>query len=422
MLNPDGKFVYTPGAGYDGGDTFDVTVTEADSGFHIHGLGGLLNLVTFGLLGESGHSTTRTITVGDVPVQFERSTVVSGLQSPTDFRILPDNRILIAEKGGAIKVYNGTQLQSKPLITLPVSETRARGVNGIEVDPDFADNGYVYVSYIGDDNIQRLSRITVTDPGADVLTADPDVLVLVEGTEPAGNDHHGGGLRFGPDGKLYWSTGDNVCCSVIDGSRSQDLTNMYGKVLRLNPDGTAPTDNPFYDGDGTNYDAIYATGFRNAFRLTFTPDGQLLVTDVGQGTWEEVNLVTARGNYGWPDAEGPCKGIGVSNCATPSPYANPAYAYLHTAGGNSVTAVMVYTGPGSVEGPEHTVLIADFNQQWIKQLTCTSDYSSCGNETMFNQAGPTVSLQQAPDGSIYQLTIDGKLSRIAASDDGSSDV
>jgi aldose sugar dehydrogenase len=430
VLNPDGTFVYTPGPDYNGEDTFDVTVTEADSGFHIHGLGGLINLVTFGLLGESGHSTTRTINVGegvppDVPVQFERTTVVSGLVSPTDFRILPDDRILLAEKGGAIKVANADgQLQSEPLITFPVSTVWARGVNAIELDPDYANNGHVYVSYIGDDNIQRLSRITVTDPSADVLAVDPDsLLVLVEGTEPAGNDHHGGGLSFGPDGKLYWSTGDNVCCSVLDGSNSQDLTNMYGKVLRLNPDGTAPEDNPFYDGDGPNYDAIYATGFRNPFRLTFTPEGQLLVTEVGQGTWEEVNLVTAGENYGWPNAEGPCNGIGVSNCATPSPYANPAYAYLHTSGGNSITGVMVYTGEGSVGGSQHTVLIADFNQGWIKQLTCSSDYSSCGNETMFNPAaGKTVSIQQAPDGSIYQLTIDGTLWRIAPSDDGSSDV
>ena len=104
--------------------------------------------------------------------------------------------------------------------------------------------------------------------------------------------------------------------------------------------------------DPNNYDAIYATGFRNPFRLTFTPDGQLLVTEVGQGTWEEVNLVTAGENYGWPYAEGPCEGIGVSSCGTPSPYANPSYAYLHTPpGGNSITAVMAYTGPGSAGAP-----------------------------------------------------------------------
>ena len=184
----------------------------------------------------------------------------------------------------------------------------------------------------GQTTIQRLSRLTVTDPTADVLTIDPaSEVVLVQGTQPAGDDHHGGGLSFGPDGKLYWSVGDNVCCSVIDGRNSQDLTNMYGKVLRLNPDGTAPADNPFYDGTGPNYDAIYATGFRNPFRLTFTPDGKLLVADVGQATWEEVNLVTAGANYGWPNAEGPCNGIGTTSCATPSSYANPIYAYRHTA-------------------------------------------------------------------------------------------
>ena len=80
---------------------------------------------------------------------------------------------------------------------------------------------------------------------------------------------------------------------------------MYCKVLRLNPDGTAPADNPFYDGNGPNYDAIYATGFRNPFRLAFAADGELLVVDVGQATWEGVNLVTAGANYGWPNAEGP---------------------------------------------------------------------------------------------------------------------
>jgi len=419
-VDPDGTFTYTPDATYDGFDSFTITASDADEGFHIHGLSGLINLVTFGLVGDSGHSATQTITIGG----YKATTVVSGLEEPTDFRFLPDGRILFAEKGGAIKVAgeNG-QLQSTPLITLPTATDWARGLAAIEVDPDFEENGYIYVSYVRADNYQRLSRLTVTDPTAAVLTVDPaSELVLVQGTDPAGDDHHGGGLSFGPDGKLYWSVGDNVCCSVVDGSNSQDLSNIYGKVLRLNSDGSAPEGNPFPDADGVGK-LIYATGFRNPFRLSFTPGGELLVVDVGQATWEEVNLVTAGGDYGWPDAEGPCNGIGTGSCSTPSSYDNPIYAYRHTSGGNSITAVMAYTGSDSGSG-QNTVLIADFNQGWVKELTFNSDYSSLVSERMFDVAAPgsTNQLIQRPDGSIYQLTYDGKLTRIAPLDDVPSTV
>jgi VCBS repeat-containing protein len=426
-VDEDGTFTYTPDATYDGRDSFTITASEADAGFHIHGLAGLINLVTFGLIGDSGHTASTTITIGAVGGGggYTSSTVVSGLEEPTDFRFLPDGRILFAEKGGAIKVSGKDgQLQSAPLTTLPTSTDWARGLAGIEVDPDFQTNGYVYVSYVRADNYERLSRLTVTDPTAEVLTIDPDSeVVLVQGTQQAGDDHHGGGLSFGPDGKLYWSVGDNVCCSVIDGSNSQDLSNIYGKVLRLNPDGTAPTDNPFYDGGGPNYDGIYATGFRNPFRLSFTPDGKLLVADVGQSEWEEVNLVTAGANYGWPNAEGPCNGIGTASCSTPSSYDNPIYAYRHTSGGNSITAVTGYTGSSSGNG-ENTVLIADFNQGWVKVLTFNSDYSALISETLFDVAAPgnTNKLAQGPDGAIYQLTFDGKLTRIGPTSDQLSSV
>jgi VCBS repeat-containing protein len=415
-LNQDGSFTYTPDESYNGQDSFRITATEADSGFHIHGLSGLINLVTFGLIGDSGHSATQTITIGG----YTDSTVVSGLDVPTDFRFLPDGRFLFAEKGGAIKVANNDgQLQSTPLITLPTTTEWARGLAGVEVDPQYQQNGYLYVSYIDADNYERLSRLTVTDPTADVLTVDPDSeVVLVKGTQPAGDDHHGGGLAFGPDGKLYWSVGDNVCCSVVDGSNSQDLSNIYGKVLRLNPDGSAPDDNPFPDAP-----LIYATGFRNPFRLTFTPDGQLLVVDVGQNKWEEVNLVTPGGNYGWPNAEGPCDGIGRSSCSTPSSYDNPIYTYRHTSGGNSITSVMEYTGASSARGG-HTVFIADYSQGWVKELTFNSDYSSLISAKVFDAAAPgnTVGLIQGPDGAIYQLTIEGTLTRIGQADDGLSTV
>lgn len=410
-IGPDGTFTYTPDATFNGHDTFQITATEVEDGFHIHGFSGLLNLLTMGLIGESGHSATTTVTIGGHTV----STVVSGLEEPTDFRFLPDGRILFAEKGGAIRVADQHgQLQSTPLITLPTKTTWARGLAALEVDPDYAENGHIYVSYIGADNYQRLSRLTVTDPGAEVLTVSPESeLVLVKGTDPAGEDHHGGGLAFGPDGKLYWSVGDNVCCSVLDGSNSQDLSNIYGKVLRLNPDGSAPSDNPFPNASGAG-PLIYATGFRNPFRLAFTPDGQLMVVDVGQSTWEEVNLVTAGANYGWPHAEGPCDGIGAPSCSTPSSYESPIYAYRHNNGPSSITAVMSVAGPGSGSG-QNTVLIADFMEGWVKELTFNSDYSELISERMFDTAAPgnTNQLLQHPDGSIYQLTFDGTLTRIA---------
>ena len=365
---------------------------------------------------------------------FTPTTVVSGLASPTDFRFLPDGRILVTQKNGTIQVANQNgQLQSQPLITLPTDDTQGRGMWAIAVDPNYSTNGYVYVAYTqakdaGGNTYERLSRITVANPTAAVLTAAPaSEVVLVQGNQPGTADHFGGGLGFGPDGKLYFSTGDNKCCSVIDGSNSQDLRNIYGKVLRLNPDGSVPIDNPFTNPTGElpgrvppGVDPrIYAYGFRNAFRLTFTPDGRLLVGDVGEGAWEELNLVTAGDDYGWPNAEGPCSPMGTASCGTPPSSTLPIYAYPHDNehGGNSITGVMVYTGPGSAEGPQHTVLFADFSQGTIQQLTCASDYSSCGSATPFigAAAGKTVQLAQGPDGNIYQLTFDGRLTRIAPS-------
>ncbi|MGX9787496.1 PQQ-dependent sugar dehydrogenase [Mycobacterium sp. MMS18-G62] len=386
-VHADGTFTYTPGPNYPGHDTFDVTVSDADNGFHIHGFSGLLNLLTFGLLGSAGHTTTATVDIG-----FERTPVVSGLNNPVDFRFLPDGRIVIGEQGGAIRVVKNGVLQSQPLIVLSAGTGGERGISGLAVDPNFGTNGFLYVAYTSAENRDRLSRITVTGDTAASET------VLLE-TEPAGFIHHGGALGFGPDNKLYWGIGDNGI-----GANAQDLQTLRGKILRLNTDGSAPSDNPFF-GHTDARPEIYAYGLRNPFRLTFTPGNQLLVADVGQVSWEEVNLVEAGKNYGWPSAEGVC-----NSCTS----VNPIFTYPH-GNGAAITSVLVYTGDTFDPSYLNKVFIADEVQGWIKVLSCAADFSSCSEVQTFDaHAGTTVKLAQGPDGNLYHLTYQpGELVRIS---------
>ncbi len=384
VVNPNGTFAYTPGANFTGQDMFKVTVSDAGSGFHIHGFAGLINLLSLGLLGTSGHKTTETVFIGQ-----QRTVVASGLTFPVDFRFLPDGRIVLAEKNGAIKMIgtDGTVL-SQPVVSLGVNTLFERGISGLAVDPQFATNGYIYVAYTTSQVKDRLSRLTVVGD-----TADPDSeKVLLETADTVSTSHRGGGLAFGPDGKLYWAKGDNGA-----GANAQDLTNLHGKILRINPDGSTPSDNPvLWPGA---LPQIYAYGFRNPYRMTFTPSGELLVADVGDLAFEELNRVTAGGNYGWPGAEGLC----TSNCAGLS---DPVFAYPHGAGA-AFTAVLVRDGS--------KVIIADEGQRWLKVLTCNSTFTSCGNPTSFDsKAGTTVALGQGPDlDSFYQLTyLPGTLTRI----------
>jgi glucose/arabinose dehydrogenase len=213
----------------------------------------------------------------------------------------------------------------------------------------------------------------------------------METTDTVANYHHGGGLAFGPDGKLYWGKGDNTT-----GANAQDLTNIYGKILRLNPDGSTPSDNPSLPAGALPQ--IYAYGFRNPFRLSFTPTGELLVADVGNAAFEELDKVTAGGNYGWPGSEGTC----TSNCAGQT---NPIYTYPHGTG-TAISSVLAINSS--------KVFIADEVQGWMKVLTCNATYTSCGNPQDFDpNAGTTVELLRGPDGAMYQLGYtEGTLVRI----------
>jgi glucose/arabinose dehydrogenase len=350
-----------------------------------------------------------------LPAEFDRTTVVAGLNEPTDFAFLPDagdpdhvDRILITEKAGAVKVYDPDTGTLATLVDLPtVTADGERGLVGIEVDPQFWTHGSpgyhtIYVAYTGADNYDRLSSLRLSESLDQVVNETE----LLKSTELGNNFHHGGEIQFDPEGRyLYWAVGDNT-----DGSNAQDLRNIHGKVLRLNRDGTAPADNPFVD-EPNAVKQIYALGFRNPYRFTFTPNGKLLVGDVGEATWEELNVVTRGANYGWPDEEGACSGC---------EYVNPIYAYRHSlppVNAGSITSVVVYTGTKFPASYQNKVFIADYSIGWIKELTFDSEFSNLISERTFDsQAGTTVKLAQGPDGNLYQLTIyPGRLSVIAPS-------
>ena len=349
-----------------------------------------------------------------LPSDLDRTTIVSGLTEPTDFRILTVHdgaaidRIFIAEKAGAIKVYDPATDSVTTLTVLGTTTGGERGLAGIEIHPDFwheGTDGYhtLYAAYTSDRNYDTLARLTLSE---DLTSVVGEPKVLIESTLPANNFHHSGELSFDPDGKyLYSSVGENTY-----GPNAQDLTNIHGKVLRINPDGSVPDGNPFMkEPNAVGY--IYAYGFRNPFRFTFTPTGQLLVADVGEADWEEVNLVTAGGNYGWPGEEGSC-----TNCAS----VNPIYAYHHSgppANTGSITAVAVYHGDTFPENYQNTVFIADYSLGWIKTLKFDKNYTSLiSAQTFWGNAGATVKSNQGPDGNLYQLTIyPGELSVISPS-------
>ncbi len=274
----------------------------------------------------------------DLPSGFSRSTYVAALAwQGTAMAWSPDGRLFICEQGGSVRVVKNGVLLATPFVTVSTSANGERGLLGVAFDPQFGSNGRVYLYYTTSSGgvHNRVSRFTAN---GDVAQAGETILVDLPGLSAATN-HNGGALHFGPDGKLYVAVGDNAT-----GSNAQSLTIPFGKMLRFNADGSIPTDNPFYGSTTGVNRAIWALGLRNPFSFAFDPNGsRMFINDVGQNTWEEINLGRAGANYGWPGTEG-----ATSNSA----YDGPLFTYAHTANATLVTGAAIVGGafyrPGSV--------------------------------------------------------------------------
>ncbi|MGH9369020.1 MAG: PQQ-dependent sugar dehydrogenase, partial [Thermoanaerobaculia bacterium] len=312
------------------------------------------------------------------------------LASPTAFAIAPDGRIFVCEQAGKLRVIkNGTHL-STPFLTVTVSSVGERGLLGIAFDPAFAVNGFLYVYYTATTPAihNRVSRFTAS---GDVAVIGSETILLELDNLSSATNHNGGALHFGLDGKLYIAVGENAT-----GSNAQTLANLLGKLLRLNKDGTIPTDNPFYATASGKNRAIWARGLRNPFTFAVQPGtGRIFINDVGQATWEEINDGQAGANYGWPTTEGP---------TTNPSFETPVYYYSSSAGSDCAITGGAFYNPASVQFPSSYVgdyFFADYCGGWIHRLDAAGYTSSSNFATGLTLP---VDLTVGADGSLYYLS------------------
>src|SRR5437016_5867870 len=291
-----------------------------DSGMH---QARLFIAMMFLLFGTSFSASGATL-----PSGFVETTVATGIASPTAMAIAPDGRIFVCSQTGALRVIKNGVLLTTPFVTLSVDSVGERGLLGVAFDPNFTLNHYFYLYYTvpGTPSHNRVVRFTAN---GDVVLPGSRVILLELDPLSTATNHNGGALHFGPDGNLYIAVGDNA-----NGSNSQNLSNLLGKILRIAPDGTIPPDNPFVQSTTARHE-IWAFGLRNPFTFAFRGTTNFMyINDVGESTWEEIDLGQAGANYGWPATEGP---------TTNPAYESPIYYYGHDSGNCAITGGAFYS-------------------------------------------------------------------------------
>lgn len=325
--------------------------------------------------------------------QYMTEDVVTGLTQPVCFVFLPNNNILVTQKAGLANIYstNNTLVSNFWNFTDSVSSFGERGLLGVVLDPNFQVNRYVYFYYISVQNKYRIVRLKENN------NVGTDPYYVMNDSVANGSYHFAGNMRFGRDGKLYVSIGDNG----LNGN-GQLLTNFKGKILRMNTNGSAPSDNPFYD-DGNpltgNDDRIWAYGLRNSFDFCFSPvNDSLYATENTVGNPDEVNFIRKGKNYGWPVCEGYC-----------FPY-NPMYKNPITVlpgsdfGNYAPTGILVYTGSQMPELVNKLLVIGMGGQNYRGLVKC-----NLGNAPFFDTVTTKsillditgTTLMQGSDGYIY---------------------
>jgi len=334
-----------------------------------------------------------------LPAGFTKSQVTSSLTKPMDMEFAPDGRLFVAQQNGKVRLVksNGTLVRFLDIST-KVATKGERGLQSLTFDPDFSTNHYVYLYYT-----RKATPTTPVHNRIVRVTANGDKAELIFRLNNQTSAYHmGGDIDFGQDGKLYISTGDNETSG-----NAQKLTNLFGKMLRINNDGTIPSDNPFYATASGNNRAIWALGLRNPFKFAVKPGtNTLFINDAGERGYEEINQGASGANYGWNLCEGahdnPDRAGSV--VCTASPYTPPVYEYEH---GKTETTGCAITGgvfynPATVQFPPRFLgryFFADYCNGWIRRYVPATD-KAIGFATGLDNV---VDLEVSKEGELYYL-------------------
>lgn len=341
-------------------------------------------------------------------------TLAEGLDHPWGMAFLPDGRLLVTERTGDLRIMSADGSLSEPLAGVPKVVARGQGgLLDVALDPNFAETKLVYLSYSepGDDGAgTAVARGRLEANGLE------DVKVIFRQTpKVSGGNHFGGRLAFTPDGKLFVTLGDRFKFEP-----AQDLTGHLGKIVRINPDGSVPPDNPFI-GQKDAQPEIWSYGHRNPQSAAIHPEtGKLWELEFGPKGGDELNIPAPGANYGWPIVSW---GTHYDGKKIPNPPTHPEFTdavrqWTPVISPSGMTFYTAEANPGwtafTIPAWKGNLLIGGLSSQAILRLTL--DGETVAGEERIPMGARIRDVEQGPDGSVYALTDegDGKVLRLTA--------
>jgi len=304
-----------------------------------------------------------------------------------------DNRLFVVEQPGRIRVFQNQSNVSSSSLFLDITnkvnynQGQEKGLLGLAFHPNYNQNGYFYVSYTGFSGGQIsivIERYSVNSNNPNQANSNSGCQVFSFNKNQSDSNHNGGSIAFGPDGRLYISVGDGGGAGDPQGN-AQNLNSLFGKILRIDVNGpcpgyTIPSSNPFTSSSGR--DEIYAYGFRNTWRMSWDfQTNRLWGADVGQGQYEEINIIQSGRNYGWKRFEA----NSTFSSSTPFPSNNtfPVYNFNHNQGDRSVTGGYVYRG-SEINSLNGRYIFGDFVSGRVWSLNYNSSTGSANRTQLFD--------------------------------------